>query len=112
MLRSSAPSDLLRVMPFSPRARRCGTSQTLSVGNGLTRKPISNCILCIVAAIDVFGLRRRFRIAVSQRDDCCCVRWLVSYCVACSQILLVCPAAAATATLQVPNQRGGTRDGL
>ncbi|KAF9729954.1 hypothetical protein PMIN01_11887 [Paraphaeosphaeria minitans] len=29
-----------------------GTSQTLLVGNGLTRKPISNCILCIVTAIE------------------------------------------------------------
>ena len=28
-----------------PRACRGGTSQTLSVGDGLTRKPISDCII-------------------------------------------------------------------
>jgi hypothetical protein len=50
----------------------------------------------------------------------CCVvaRWLplhlvdVSFEVACSQILLSVPARAATAALQEPNRRGGTRDGL
>jgi hypothetical protein len=30
-------------MLFGPRARRYGTSQTLLVGDGLTRKPISDC---------------------------------------------------------------------
>ena len=35
-------------MLFSPRARRRGTLQTLSVGDGLTRKPIGDCCVCIV----------------------------------------------------------------
>ena len=47
------------------RARRSGTSQTLSVGDGLTRKPISDCMLCVVAIEEMFGLRRCSRVAVS-----------------------------------------------
>jgi hypothetical protein len=35
-------------MTFSSRARRCGTLQTLSVGDGLARKPISDCCVCIM----------------------------------------------------------------
>jgi hypothetical protein len=34
------------MMLFSPRARRCGTSQTLSDGEGLARKPINDSV-CI-----------------------------------------------------------------
>jgi hypothetical protein len=58
-------------MLFGPRARRCGTLQTLSVGDGLTRKPIGDCcVYCDRDAQGVSGLRRR----VSR----CCVtaRWL------------------------------------
>ena len=36
------------VMPFSLKARRCGTLRTFSVGDGLNRKPISDCCVCIV----------------------------------------------------------------
>ena len=42
------------VMLFSPRACRCGTLQALSDGDGLTRKPISDC-----CAQRVSGLHRR-----------------------------------------------------
>jgi hypothetical protein len=57
-------------MLFGPRARRYGTSQTLSVGDGLTRKPIGDCVYCNHNAQGVSGLRRR----ISR----CCVaaRWL------------------------------------
>jgi hypothetical protein len=47
-------------MLFGPRAHRYGTSQTLSVGDGLTRKPIGDC--CVYwdhNAQGVSGLRRR-----------------------------------------------------
>jgi hypothetical protein len=38
-------------MSFNLRARRYGMSQTLSVDNGLTRKPISDCCLCVVTFV-------------------------------------------------------------
>jgi hypothetical protein len=38
-------------MSFSPRARRYGTSQTLSVDDGLTRKPVGDCCLCVVTFV-------------------------------------------------------------
>ena len=72
------------------RARQSGTSQTLSVGDGLTRKPISDCIVCCDCKRGVW--------APSSLLFCCvAARWLllrsmnVSCCVACSQILSVCP---------------------
>jgi len=47
-------------MLFSARARRCGTLQALSDSDGLTRKPISDCIVYIVTIMRkrVSGLRR------------------------------------------------------
>ncbi|KAK7178045.1 hypothetical protein PSPO01_15903 [Paraphaeosphaeria sporulosa] len=83
MLRSSAPSELLKAMPFSPRARRCGTSQTLLVSDGLTRKPISSCILYVVTALKRC-LGSVVALVLLRSMD-------VSYCVACSRILSVCP---------------------
>jgi hypothetical protein len=38
-------------MLFSPRARRCGTMQTLSPGDGLVRKPTSDYVVCIVTVM-------------------------------------------------------------
>jgi hypothetical protein len=34
-------------MMFGPKARRYRMSPTLSVGDGLTRKPIGDCCVCI-----------------------------------------------------------------
>lgn len=70
------------------RARQSGTLPTLSVGNGLDQKPISDCMLYC-------GCERRAWAPSSL--SCCCVaaRWLllrwrnVPSCGACSQILLV-----------------------
>lgn len=59
-------------MLFSPRARRCGTLQTLSDSDGLTRKPTSDCIVYVVTVMlkGVSRLRRRVL-------RCCVVaRWL------------------------------------
>jgi hypothetical protein len=59
-------------MLFSAKARRCGTLQALSNNDGLTRKPISDCVVCDVACMrkGVSGLRRRIL-------HCCVVaRWL------------------------------------
>jgi hypothetical protein len=48
------------VMLFSPRARRCGTLQTLSVGGGLTEGPIGDCCMyCDHDAQAVSGVRHR-----------------------------------------------------
>jgi hypothetical protein len=59
------------------RARRSGTSQTLSNGDGLTRKPISDCDVGFVGAVEkVLGLRRRSSVAASRPESCRCVRWL------------------------------------
>ena len=59
-------------MLFSAKARRCGTLQALSDSDGLTRKPISDCIVYVVTVMlkGVSGLRRRIL-------HCCVVaRWL------------------------------------
>jgi hypothetical protein len=65
------------VMPFSPKARRCGTSQTLSVNDGLTRKPISDCCLCVVTFVRkrCLGSVVASRVAVSRLDGCRCFWW-------------------------------------
>lgn len=59
------------VMLFSSRARRCGTSQTLSDGDRLARKPINDCVCIVTMMLDgVYGLRHRAL-------RCCVVaRWL------------------------------------
>ena len=57
---------------IKPRARRGGTSQTVSVGDGLIRKPIGDFT---VTVNEVSGLSRRYRAAVSRLDGGCCVRW-------------------------------------
>jgi hypothetical protein len=41
------------VMLFSPKARRCGALQALSDGDGLTRKPISDCCVCVLCIVTV-----------------------------------------------------------
>jgi hypothetical protein len=48
-------------MLFSAKARRCGTLQALSDSDELTRKPISDCVVYVVACMrkGVSGLRRR-----------------------------------------------------
>jgi hypothetical protein len=38
-------------MLFGPRARRCGTLETLSVGDGLSLRPTSGCCVCIVTVM-------------------------------------------------------------
>jgi len=59
--RVSVRQFVLEVMLFSARARRCGTLQALSGSDGLTRKPISDCIVYVVTIMlkGVSGLRRR-----------------------------------------------------
>lgn len=58
------------------QVRRGGTSQTLSSGDGLTRKPISDCVVELFGTVEeVFGLRRRSRDAVSRLHGCRCVRY-------------------------------------
>jgi hypothetical protein len=48
-------------MLFGLRARRCGTLETLSDSDGLTRKPVSDCIVYVVTIMvkGVSGLCRR-----------------------------------------------------
>jgi hypothetical protein len=64
-------------MLFSPRARRCGTLQTLSVGDGLTRKPIGDCCVCIATVMlkGCLGSVVASRVAVSRLDGCRCIWW-------------------------------------
>jgi hypothetical protein len=59
--RMSVRQFVREVMLFNPRARRCGTLQALSDSDGLTRKPISDCIVYVVTVVlnGVSGLRRR-----------------------------------------------------
>ncbi|KAH8701320.1 hypothetical protein GQ44DRAFT_56509 [Phaeosphaeriaceae sp. PMI808] len=83
-----------------PRAGRGGTSQTLPVGDGLTRKPISDCLLRILAAYKEFGLRRCPRIAVSRLDGCCCVPQTCYVVQLARKFCRTVPAAAITAALQ------------
>ena len=63
------------VMLFSPRVRRCGTSQTLSIGDGLTRKPIGDYGVVNIALQGCLGSVIASRFAVSRLDGCCCIRW-------------------------------------
>jgi hypothetical protein len=65
------------VMPFSSRARRCGTLQTLSVGDGLARKPISDCCVCIMIVMlkGCLGFVVASCVVVSWLDGCRCIWW-------------------------------------
>jgi hypothetical protein len=67
-------------MLFSPRARRCGTSQTLPVSDGLARKPISDYVVCIVAVMfkECLGSVVAPCVAVSWLDGCRCI-WCVCH---------------------------------
>jgi hypothetical protein len=66
-------------MLFGPRARRCGTSQTLSVGDGLTRKPIGDCCVCIATIMlkVCLGSVVASRVAVSRLGGCRCIWWML-----------------------------------
>jgi hypothetical protein len=102
------------VMLFSPRARRCETLQTFSVGDGLTRKLIADCCVCIATIMfwRCLGSVIASRLAVSRLDGCRCIWWTCHVEWLARRVCLSVPARAATAALQVPDLRGGTRDGL
>jgi hypothetical protein len=61
-------------MLFSPTSRRCGTLQTLSV-DGLIKKPISDCGVCIVTMMlkRCLGFVVASCVAVSWLDGCRCI---------------------------------------
>jgi hypothetical protein len=91
-------------MLFSLRARQRGTLQTLSVGDGLTRRPISDCAVYIL--IVVFKERMGSVIA-----SCVTVMAAAAFC---GRLILSSFLAdfASTVALQLPKLRGRTRDGL
>lgn len=64
-------------MLFSPWARRCGALQTLLVGDGLTRAPISDCCVCIVIVMlkGCLGFVVASCVAVLWLDGCHCIWW-------------------------------------
>ena len=68
-------------MLFGPRARRYGTSQTLSVGDGLTRKPIGDYCVCIATMMlkVCLGFVIASRVAVSRLDGCRCIWWTCQF---------------------------------
>jgi hypothetical protein len=68
-------------MLFSPRARRYGTLQTLSNGDGLARKPICDCVVCIVSMMlkGCLGSVVAARVAVLWLDGCRCIWWTCHY---------------------------------
>ncbi|KAF2464371.1 uncharacterized protein BDR25DRAFT_96881 [Lindgomyces ingoldianus] len=80
-------------MPFQSKARRRGTSQTLSVGDGLTRKPISDCgVVCCDCRRSVWA---------PSSLSCCCsaARWAVA---AFDERVILCSLLANFVGLSVP----------
>jgi hypothetical protein len=100
-------------MPLRRRLVEVGRCKRCRLGDGLTRKPISDCAVGLVKIVGwVLGLRHRAHVAVLRLDGCCCVRWFMSYCVACLQVLqvYVCRGCNGGSTALI--RRRGIRDGL